>query len=282
MRYSIAAGIIHYRTAMEHRDYYEILEVEREVTPQQIKEAYRRLAFQYHPDRNEGDGAALERMKSINEAYAVLSDPEKRGRYDNIRNVYGQSAYDHFREGYSEEDIFRGSDIGKIFEEMARGFGVRGFEETFKAAYGSGYRTFQFGNGGGFGRGFIFTGFPQGYRAQGQVHNNGGLFSGVFGRLIKFALKKTIGFEPPQPGKDRHESLLLTTAQAVEGTKIHYADQGTREVIITIPAGVKHGQTIRLRGLGSKGKGGAVPGDLYLKVTVKKPLSEKIRDLIRG
>ena len=65
---------------MAQRDYYEILGLDRDASPHKIKEAYRKLAFQYHPDRNKGNPAALEKMKEINEAYAVLSDPEKRRR----------------------------------------------------------------------------------------------------------------------------------------------------------------------------------------------------------
>jgi len=94
---------------MDQKDYYEVLEIDGQATDRQIKEAYRRLAFQYHPDRNSGDPGAVERMKGINEAYAVLSDPAKRQRYDSLRQSYGNSAYDRFREGYSEKDIFRGS-----------------------------------------------------------------------------------------------------------------------------------------------------------------------------
>ncbi|HNT44323.1 MAG TPA: DnaJ domain-containing protein, partial [Syntrophorhabdaceae bacterium] len=79
---------------MDGKDYYEVLEISVEATDRQVKEAYRRLAFQYHPDRNGSDPGAVERMKSINEAYAVLSDPAKRQRYDNLRQSYGTSAYD--------------------------------------------------------------------------------------------------------------------------------------------------------------------------------------------
>ena len=132
---------------MDQKDYYEILEVDREASPKKVKEAYRSLAFQCHPDRNGGGTDALERMKMINEAYAVLSDPAKRRQYDSLRQTYGNSAYNRFRDGYSEEDIFRGSDINQIFEEISRSFGFRGFEDIFREAYGSGYRTFEFRRG---------------------------------------------------------------------------------------------------------------------------------------
>ena len=70
---------------MAQKDYYEVLGVTEGATFQRIKEGYRRLAFEYHPDRNPGDGSAIEKMKEINEAYAVLSDPDKRSRYDRLR-----------------------------------------------------------------------------------------------------------------------------------------------------------------------------------------------------
>ena len=69
---------------MTQKDYYKVLGVERIANSRQIKEAYRRLAFEYHPDRNKGDVSAVEKMKELNEAYAVLSDQEKRKRYDNM------------------------------------------------------------------------------------------------------------------------------------------------------------------------------------------------------
>ena len=136
-----------------HRDYYQVLGVNRDATPQTIKEAYRRLAFQYHPDQNRENLSAVERMKEINEAYAVLSDPKKRKDYDTYHEQYGTHGYDRFKQTYSEQDIFRGSDINQIFEEMARAFGFRGFDEVFRESYGQGYRTFEFRRPGVFGRG---------------------------------------------------------------------------------------------------------------------------------
>jgi hypothetical protein len=74
---------------------------------------------------NAGNGAAADRMKQINEAYAVLSDPHKRREYDLLLNQFGHRAQEQFRQSYSEQDIFRESDVQQIFEEMARAFGLR-------------------------------------------------------------------------------------------------------------------------------------------------------------
>jgi DnaJ-class molecular chaperone len=109
---------------MSPNDYYQILEVDQSASPKQIKDAYRKLAFKYHPDRNSKNPAAAEKMKGLNEAYAVLSDPVKRREYDTLKQHYGSSAYGQFRQNYSEQDIFSGSDINQILEQMARAFGL--------------------------------------------------------------------------------------------------------------------------------------------------------------
>jgi len=73
---------------MEYRDYYKILGTDRDASPDEIKKAYRKLALQYHPDRNPGDQEAEEKFKELNEAYQVLSDQEKRARYDQLGDSY--------------------------------------------------------------------------------------------------------------------------------------------------------------------------------------------------
>jgi DnaJ-class molecular chaperone len=263
---------------MEQKDYYEILQVEKDASPKKIKEAYRGLAFQYHPDRNGGGKDALERMKIINEAYAVLSDPAKRRQYDDLRQTYGNSAYNRFRDGHSEEDIFKGSDINKLFEEIARSFGLRGFEDVFKEAYGPGYRTFEFRNGNIFGRGFVWSGHMQ----QGVQGPQKGVLPWLLQKLAGYAFKKITGIEN-QPGKDRYDQLALTALQAKEGGKIPYKDkQSSRNLLITIPPGINHGQKIRLQGLGYASGSSSAPGDLYLKIEIDRPLLEKIRDYLKA
>src|ERR1051326_4583294 len=126
------------------RDYYDVLTLTRSASKEEIKNAYRKLALQYHPDRNKSPGAE-EKFKEISEAYAVLSDDEKRKRYDTYGHV-------------GSEEVFRGSEANfdEIFKDM--GFGG-GFRDIFEQIFGS--RT---GFGGGvnrgdpFGFGFSFGG----------------------------------------------------------------------------------------------------------------------------
>lgn len=263
---------------MEQKDYYEILQVDTDALPKKIKEAYRSLAFQYHPDKNGGDTDALERMKMINEAYAVLSDPAKRKQYDNLRQTYGNSAYNRFRDGYSEEDIYRGSDINQIFEEISRLFGFRGFEDVFRESYGPGYRTFEFRRGNIFGRGFVWSGHMQ----QGVQDTQKGIVPWFLQKLAGYVFKKITGIQT-QPGKDRHDQLALTVLQAKKGGKVPYRDkESSRNILITIPPGITHRQTIRLQGLGYASGSSSAPGDLYLSVEIAMPFLQKIRDYLKA
>src|SRR5881409_2213073 len=107
---------------MEKRDYYDVLGVPRGASKDEVKTAYRKLALQYHPDRNKDPGAT-EKFKEISEAYAILSDDEKRGQYD-------QFGREGIYQKYNTEDIFRGADFDSIFRDM--GFG----------AFGGGFSSF--------------------------------------------------------------------------------------------------------------------------------------------
>ena len=265
---------------MNQKDYYEILKVDKEASPQKIKEAYRKLAFQYHPDRNRENPSAVEKMKEINEAYAVLYDPKKKKDYDTCFEQFGPYGYDRFKQRYSEQDIFRGSDIHKIFEEMAKTFGFRSFEEVFRESYGQGYRTFEFQRPGASGRGFIFFG-PGFRRIKGQeIPGSSEIFPGTLGKVIQYFLKKTLGIGEPGRGKDLEDVIYLNPRQALEGGKGKYLHRKrSKELIINIPPAIKEGQRIRLKRMGVPGKEGGESGDLYLKVKIKKPLLQRMKDL---
>ena len=261
---------------MAQEDYYQILGVDQNATVQQIKESYRQMAFKYHPDRNTENPAAAEEMKRVNEAYAVLSNPAKKREYDNLRNQFGSSAYTHFRKNYSEEDIFSGSDINHIFEEMAKAFGFRGSNEIFKEFYGQGYRQFEFKRPRGAAGGYVFGGM---FRA-GNQPNAPSPIPGNIGKLSRFLLKKFSGLQLPEKGADVHENLYLNPQQALQGGPYaYYLSRKSKKLVVKIPPGIRKGQLIRLAGMGEDGKGGGQSGDLFLKVHIRKPLLKSLKDL---
>ena len=92
------------------RDYYAVLGLKKGASEAEIKKAYRKLAMEYHPDRNQGNKSAEEKFKGVSEAYAVLSDKKKRQEYDAV-------GYSGFHRRYSQEDIFKGFDIGDLFKD---------------------------------------------------------------------------------------------------------------------------------------------------------------------
>ncbi len=274
---------------MDQKDYYHVLGVDRDASQQAIKEAYRKLAFQYHPDRNKGDPAATEKMKDINEAYAVLSNVSKRREYDLLRSRYGSFAYERFRQSHTPEDIFRGSDIDQIFEEFARMFGFRSSGDIFRESYGPEYRSFEFRRPGMFGRGFIF--YPRSGRTVGeqrapnsQIQMPELLFPGVLGKLVKFFLKKVTGVELPERGKDWHDTVTLSPEKARDGAEVEYSYKKwgkPKNLMVKTPPKVRSGQRIRLRGMGSPGKAGGEPGDLYLRVQIRRSLAQRLKGFFK-
>ena len=260
---------------MAPKDFYQILEVEKSAEPKQIKENYRKLALKYHPDRNQDNPEAALKMKEVNEAYAVLSDPEKRREYDSIRQAHGASAYERYRSTHSEQDIFRGSDVYQIFEEISKAFGLRGFEEIFKEMYGKEYQTFVFRRGGVEGQ-FRYP--------QGSIKNGGKptFFNKVMGKLMQKGLEGVFGVELPVPGEDKTEHLAVPDGLAKTGGKIKFFCRASRKnLVVTIPRNIKTGQKIRLKGMGGSGKGGAPAGDLYLQVQVSPAWISKLSHGVR-
>jgi len=145
--------------------------------------------------------------------------------------------------------------------------------------YGTGYRTFEFRNGGVFGKGFIFTGnMGRGAFRPGAKQ---GIGSRILGKLAGYALKKMTGIGA-DGGGDRYDSLRLTPEQAKNGGKVPYTDKGSsRNILITVPPGVSHGQMIRLKGMGSQGGPFTSPGDLYLEVEIIRPFLQRVKSFLK-
>ena len=265
---------------MPNQDYYQMLGVTSDADIKQIKEAYRELALKYHPDRNRNDVKATEKMKQINEAYAVLADPDKRQDYDAMREQFGSGAHQQFRQQYTHQDIFRDSDIHHIFDEISRAFGLRGVDEIFKEFYGSGQGQFEFRRPGFSAKGFFFGGAFQ-FKPSGRQGRPP--FQLPFGKLTQFLLEKIGGMTLPSDGQDLQDTIRISPTQAEQGGPFAYLHRQTsKKLIVKIPPGIRSGQRIRLTGLGEAGKAGGQPGDLYLKVRIHRPLMQKLTNTFKG
>ena len=241
----------------------------------QIKTAYRDLALKFHPDRNMGNNNAADKMKQINEAYAVLSDSKKRSDYDSLRQQYGSTdAYSQFRESYSDQDIFTGTDINKVFDELARSFGFRSFDVISKEFYGTKGKEFGFKGSGFSGKGFFFFGTLD----VGQLPFKN-LLPGKMGWFAKTLLQNISGGRIPLGGKDLHDTVQINSNLAKKGGPYaYYHKWKSKKLVVKIPANVHHGQKIRLVGMGEAGKGKV--GDLYLEIETKTSLVSRIRKYI--
>ncbi len=265
---------------MEQKDYYKILGADRTADPKRLKDAYRELALKYHPDRNVNNPENIEKMKLVNEAYAVLSNPDKRKEYDLMKDRFGPGAYSRFRNTYTDQDIFSGSDILGVFEELAKAFNLRGCDDVFREFYGSGYKKFEVRQPGFYMKGFVFTG-PFGRKKAEKPETPKIAAPGPLGKLSQYVFKKLTGAEIPVAGADVEDFVNITPETAREGGPYaYYHKKKAKKLIVKVPAGVRDGQRIRLAGMGEDGKGGGKPGDLYLKVRVKKPVLARIKDFI--
>lgn len=209
-------------------DYYETLGVTKGSSPPDIKKAYRKLALKYHPDKNKGDKTAEAKFKEISEAYAVLSDPEKKKQYD----LYGST---DFHRRYSQEDIFRGFDLNDILRQF--GFGGGGQAGNFRSSMG--------GMGGSSSFGSFFN--------QGGGGCGGGCHSAAEkGHDMTYQI--TITLEEVLHGAERTITLRKN------GTP--------HDVSVKVPKGIEEGKKLRLKGKGGSSRNGGPPGDLFLKVEI--------------
>lgn len=265
---------------MPHRatkDYYAILGVAPEASAEEIKRAYRRKALELHPDRNPGNPQSEERFKEVTEAYGVLIDPVKRRQYDSWR----QAGFDPARAGgfdYKPEDIFR--DIfsgpgGHIFQELMREFSRQGlrFDKPFmNRVFFPGFHGVFFG-GVFVGRLNPFSLFRHLFQAQERSEprrveepKEPGLLSS-----LKRALTGERQVTAPARGEDLLYHLVITSAEAARGaekTVLVRTDGRDERLNVKIPAGVRDGQKLRLRGKGHDGSRGSPRGDCYIALTI--------------
>jgi DnaJ-class molecular chaperone len=266
-------------TTSNNHDYYAVLGLNSSAGPQEIREAYRKLAFQYHPDRNKDDPQSTEKMKAINEAYATLSDPVKKADYDSLRQRFGPAAYDRFRQTHSQEDIFRNSDIDQIINEFSRSFGFRNADQMFSQFYGSNFRIFFYNQPG-----FTSRSYDD---APSNNHVNRTLTNakpGLADRMVKYLFKKVLRYEFPERGKDIKDMIHINPEMAQRGGEIEYNYQKwgkPKNLMVKIPAGIQDSQKIRLREMGMAGKAGGGPGDLLITVKVNLSLATRLKNILK-
>jgi curved DNA-binding protein len=290
------------------KDYYAVLGIKKDAAAEDIKKVYRKLALKFHPDKNPGDKKAEEKFKEITEAYAVLSDPEKRRQYDQ----FGDTG---FHQRFTQEDIYRDFDVGDIFREF--GFGT---DDIFSHLFGGGRGRTAFYGGGR----------PQAIRGQDYVMRLNIPFRQAVlggerrvdfqhdGRSEHLQVRIPAGLEPgqrlrvagkggaspaggppgdlylevqvdPDPlfsreGKDLLVKVRIPFSGACLGTAVDVPTlEGTKRV--KVPAGIQSGSKIRLKGFGIPARQGR--GDLYALIEVdipaklspeQKELLEKLRD----
>ncbi len=281
---------------MKKKDYYKILGVEKNATSAEIKASYRNLAKKWHPDRNPGDKAAEERFKEISEAYAVLSDSDKRKQYDMVGS-------ERFHQQFSQEDIFRGGDVNDILREM-------GFGDFFSSAGGGGGFRINFGGGG-------FGGAPFGQEGRANNLDAEAELSITFEEAAKGTQKELV----LQAGSKRETVKVKIPAGIRNGERLRLAGKGTQargrrgdlfihinvaphplfrregdDIIVRaeidistallggsaevntldgvravkVPAGIQPSQKIRVRGQGIRRAGAA--GDLYVEIALRVPV----------
>lgn len=230
---------------MEFKDYYKILGVDKNATTDDIKKAYRKLAMKYHPDRNPDDKSAEEKFKEITEANEVLSDPEKRKKYDmlgaNWKNYqHTSSDFDDFYSQFGGRRSHSGSsfefpgDLGNIFENLG------GFSEFFESFFGG--------------------------RSRSQESN------------FDFGTNKSKSKSKSKSNAiDVEADLNITLEDAFNGCERQINVDG-KKLKIKINPGIKDGQKLRLKSLGRSRTEGGPKGDLYLKVHILKHPFYEIKD----
>ena len=277
---------------MAQRDYYEVLGVKKGASIEELKKAYRKLAVKYHPDKNPGDKQSEERFKEINEAYAVLSDPKKKEQFD-------QFGSNNFHQRFSQEDIFKGFDVGDLFKEQ--GFGTEDIfsrifgdamrrqrggqgrmaakgedfnmevQVTFRDAYDGGEKRVAFMRDGT--REELSVKIPAGIESGAKLRVTGrggpGRMGGPSGDLF---LTVIVGPDPlfQREGADIVHTHEVRFSEAALGGSIDVPTmEGTKR--LKIPAGIQPGTKVRLKGLGFHKVGTQGRGDMYVRIALHVP-----------
>ena len=275
---------------MNHKDLYKILGVSEHASRDDIKKAYRELAKKHHPDRNPNDKVNENRFKEISEAYSILSDPEKRAKYDRMRKYGafdGQGGAHYQTQGFNFEDLGsmfgggsgRGSGFSSIFDQFFGGFSgqrqktaVKGQDVTaemtvpFDVALKGGKQFFSYNNKR------LSVSIPSGtedgkkirLRGQGQP----GMGNGPAGDLI---LTVRVAPHPhfKRKGRDLYTTKSVNIVQAALGSKVRVLTYDKGAVNLKIPEGTQPGKRFKLKDLGPEINGKR--GDLYIEIHIAVP-----------
>jgi len=216
---------------MEYKDYYKILGVEKGASQDEIKKAFRKLAMKYHPDKNKGDKSAEDKFKEINEANEVLSDPDKRKKYDEMG-----SNWQYYTQAGGNADGFDWSRYAN------RGQGGQSY--TFEGDLGD-----IFGN----------TGYSDFFD----------MFFGGFGSGSPSRRKSGRGSRRTSKGQDYEAMLEITLEEAYKGGAKFFTFNN-QSIKLNLKPGIKDGQVLKLTGKGGAAAGSGQAGDLLLKIRITK------------
>ena len=222
---------------MDFKDYYQILGVAREATPEEIKSAFRKLARKYHPDVNPGDQQAESRFKEVSEAYEVLGDSEKRKKYDEL----GSGWRDFQSSNQNPEQNGGPGETGAGFDWS---------------------RWYTHGAGGGEQRP-DFEGFEDIFQGPGSFSD---FFENLFGYQKRNGFHKD--FQGVRKGVDYRSQLVLELDEIYHGAR-KTLELDNRRIQVRVPGGIKSDQSIRLKGQGGPGGPQGSPGDLYIKIIAR-------------
>ena len=254
------------------KDYYQILGIGDSASQADIKSAFRKLAFKYHPDTNPGsEKKAEEKFKEINEAYGVLGNKARKQQYDFVRrNQFAGVGYDTGYKGfqYSQQDIFKGifsnqatfAELNRMFAQAGLRFDRDFFNRIFFEA-GASQKAYQ-----------------QNYSPAGAPAYKPNWLERLAGRITakigKYALHRLLGIRYesfPKQNLDRHIELEISPAEATAGGErniTYKRSKQTKKLAVKIPPGVTTGTKVRLKGMGEIEKKRS--GDLYLQIKVKR------------
>jgi curved DNA-binding protein len=287
---------------MAGKDYYNVLGVSRSASEREIKQAYRKLARQLHPDVNPGDKSAEERFKQVNEAYEVLSDKEKRRKYDKYGDQWQYA--DQFekaqRQGWDfsqggQRVYFSGEDFGSIFDDLLRGFSGRPggrpqprrgrdiefpLEVTLEEAYSGTTRTLNMADGKR-----LEVKIPPGVKDGSRVRISGKGAEGYGGVKGDLYLVTSVKPHPRfgRRGDDLYTDVAVPLTVAVLGGEVKVATPKGSKLSLKIPPETQNGRTFRLAGQGMPHLGNSTKGDLLARVKVVLPtkLSDEERELFQ-